>query len=112
MVRIIQLLTITVPIDVVLTFVPSALVYTTRSASQALRIGLSMIRKTWPRSGLYVLCPPLALNMLSSMYLIDIPVVSVVTTAGLALLALVAKGATAVSSSRALRLAQAAADMS
>jgi hypothetical protein len=91
----IALLTIMVALDVVLTFVPSALVFTTRSASRALRIGLSMIRQTWPRSGLYVLCPPLALNMLNAIYPTEIPVVAVVTTAGLALLALLAKGATA-----------------
>jgi hypothetical protein len=93
--RMIQLMTIIVPLDVALTFVPSALVYTTRSARQALRIGLSMIRQTWPRSGLYVLCPPLALNMLNTIYPTDIPVVGVVTTAALGLLALLAKGATA-----------------
>ena len=93
--RMIQLMTVIVPLDVVLTFVPSALVYTTRSARQALRIGLSMIRQTWPRSGLYVLCPPLALNMLNTIYPTDIPAVGVVTTAALALLALLAKGATA-----------------
>ena len=93
--RMIQLMTVIVPLDVVLTFVPSALVYTTRSARQALRIGLSMIRQTWPRSGLYILCPPLALNMLNTIYPTDIPAVGVVTTAALALLALLAKGATA-----------------
>jgi hypothetical protein len=86
---------IMVPLDVALTFVTSALVYRTRSVWQALGIGLSMIRKTWPRSGLYVLCPPLALNLLNTIYPTHIPLVSFVTTAGLTLLALLAKGATA-----------------
>ncbi len=84
-----------VVMDFVLTFVTSALVFTTRSARRALRIGVSMIRQTWPRSGLYVICPPLALNMLNSVYPTQIHLVKVATTAGLAVLALLAKGATA-----------------
>ncbi|HXU05840.1 MAG TPA: hypothetical protein VN903_33030 [Polyangia bacterium] len=91
----IQAVTVLIPVDVLLTFVPSALVYTTRDPRQALRIGFSMIRRTWPRSALYVLCPPLALNLLNTIYPTDMLIVSVVTTAGLALLALIAKGATA-----------------
>jgi hypothetical protein len=91
----IEFATIMVPMDIALTFVTSALVFTTRSARQAFRIGLSMIRQTWPRSGLYILCPPLALNMLNTIYPTQIPLVRVVTTAGFALLALLAKGATA-----------------
>jgi hypothetical protein len=93
--RRIGIIMIMVPLDLALTFVPSALVFTTRSARQALRIGLAMIRQTWPRSGLYLLCPPLALNMLNSIYPTEILAVNVVTTAGLGLLALLAKGATA-----------------
>jgi hypothetical protein len=89
------LLLVMVPIDLALTFVTSALAYTTSSARQALRIGLAMIRQTWPRSGLYVLCPALALNLLNTIYTTDIRVVRLVTTAGLALLALLAKGAIA-----------------
>jgi hypothetical protein len=91
----IGLMLIMVPLDLALTFVTSALVFTTRSAWQALRIGLAMIRQTWPRSGLYLLCPPLALNMLNAIYPTEILVVNVVTTAGLGLLALLAKGAIA-----------------
>jgi hypothetical protein len=93
--RRLEIVTIMVPLDLALTFVTSALVFTTRSAWQALRIGLAMIRQTWPRSGLYLLCPPLALNMLNAIYPTQILVVNVVTTAGLGLLALLAKGATA-----------------
>ena len=91
----ILLMAIMVPVDLGLTFVTSALTFSTRSAREALRIGLTMIRQTWPRSGLYVLCPPLALNMVNSIYPTNIPAVSVATTAGLALLSLLAKGATA-----------------
>src|SRR6266478_4754901 len=53
-----------VGMDFALTFVTPALAYTTRSASRAMGIGFAMIRQTWPRSALYVLCPPLALNLL------------------------------------------------
>jgi hypothetical protein len=80
--------------DFLLTFVTPALVFTTRSAWQALRIGVSMIRQTWPGSGLYVLCPPLALNMLNAIYPTHLPIVRLVSTATFVLLALLAKGAT------------------
>jgi hypothetical protein len=92
----VELVTTTVAVDVLLTFVTTALVFSTTSAWKALRIGVRMIRQTWPRSGLYVLCPPLALNMLSAMYPIHLPVVTVVATVLLSVLALIAKGATAV----------------
>jgi hypothetical protein len=83
-------------IDLALTFVTSALVFTTPSVWRALRIGLRMIRQTWPRSLLYVLCPPLALNAFNTIYSNNVSVVRwVVTTAVLTLLALMAKGATA-----------------
>ena len=83
-------------LDVALTFVTPALTFTTPSAREALRIGLRMIRQTWPRSGLYILCPPLALNLLNAMYRNQRPQVTMVTTAAFAILSLVAKGATAV----------------
>ena len=91
----IAVLTTMVAVDFALTFVTSALVFTTRSARAALRIGIRMIRQTWPRAGLYVLCPPLALNMLNAAHPTHLPVVIVLTTAALAVLALLAKGATA-----------------
>jgi hypothetical protein len=84
-----------VAIDLALTFVTSALAFTTRSAYEAVRIGLSMIRQTWPRSGLYVLCPPLALNMFNYMHPTHTRMLTVASTAALAVLALLAKGATA-----------------
>lgn len=91
----IAVITIMVAVDFALTFVTPALVFTTQSAREALRLRIRMIRQTWPRSGLYVLCPPLALNMLNAMYPTRLPVVIMARTAGLAVLALVAKGATA-----------------
>jgi hypothetical protein len=84
-----------VAIDVALTFVTSALAFTTRWVYEAVRIGLSMIRQTWPRSALYVLCPPLALNMFNYMHPTQIRMLTVASTAALAVLALLAKGATA-----------------
>jgi hypothetical protein len=93
--RRIMLIATMVPIDLLLTFVPSALVFTTRSTREALRIGWTMIRETWPRSGLYVLCPPLALNVLTTIYPTHSPTLQIAKMLGLSLLALVAKGATA-----------------
>jgi hypothetical protein len=85
-----------IAIDLVLTFATSALVFTTRSAWDALRIGLRMIRETWPRSALYVLCPPLALSTFNAIYRNHVSVAPwLVTTALLVLLALLTKGATA-----------------
>jgi hypothetical protein len=93
--RVIDMVAVLIPVDIALTFVTSALVFSTRSAREALRIGFKMIRRTWPRSGLYVLCPPMALNMLNAIYPTHIAPVRIATTVGLALLALLAKGATA-----------------
>jgi hypothetical protein len=81
--------------DFLLTFVPSALAFTTRSVRRSLRIGLQMIGRTWPRCGLYVLCPPLALNFVNTIYPTQLMGVRLVVTAGLTVLALLAKGATA-----------------
>ena len=81
--------------DFVLTFVPSALAFTTRSARRALRIGFQMIRQTWPRCGLYVLCPPLALNFVNAIYPMHLSGVRLVVTAGVTVIGLLAKGATA-----------------
>jgi hypothetical protein len=82
-------------LDFVLTFVPSALAFTTRSVRRSLRIGLQMIGRTWPRCGLYVLCPPLALNFVNTIYPTHLTGVRLVVTAGLTALGLLAKGATA-----------------
>ncbi|HTB56778.1 MAG TPA: hypothetical protein VLC06_02845 [Polyangia bacterium] len=81
--------------DFVLTFVPSALAFTTGSVRRALRIGFQMIRQTWPRCGLYVLCPPLALNFVNAIYPMHFTSVRLAVTAGLTVIGLLAKGATA-----------------
>jgi hypothetical protein len=91
--RLLGIVTIVV-VDVVLTFVPAALVFTTESVREALRIGWAMVRETWPRSALYVVCPPLALNMVNAMYPVHLRAVQFVTLPALALLGLLAKGAT------------------
>jgi hypothetical protein len=88
-------ITLIVAVDVVLTFVPAALVFTTTSVRQALGIGWGLVRETWPRSALYVICPPLALNMVNAIYAGHFRAVQFVTMPALALLALLAKGATA-----------------
>ncbi len=84
-----------VSMDFALTFVTPALAYTTRSAVRALRIGLAMIRQTWPRCAFYVLCPPLAVNILSVVYPVSIPGARLVLDVVLALAWLLAKGAIA-----------------
>ncbi len=81
--------------DFALTFVTPALAYTTRSAWYAIRIGLAMIRQTWPRSALYVLCPPLALTLLNYVFPVGGLVVQLTTTTVVTLVGLLAKGAIA-----------------
>lgn len=49
--------------DVLLTFVTPALAFNTRRATTALAFGLRMIVKTWPAAAVYVLFPPLALQL-------------------------------------------------
>jgi hypothetical protein len=83
-----------VAMDLALTFVPAALALTTRSVRRAIRIGLAMIRDTWPRSALYVLCPVIAFNMNRLAYPANLPALRLIAAAGLAVIALLAKGAT------------------
>ena len=85
-----------IAMDFVLTFVTPALAYTTRSAGRALGIGFAMIRHTWPRSALYVLCPPLALSDMNYICPSGGVVFHFILTAVLTLVGLVAKGAIAV----------------
>src|SRR5437667_8912948 len=81
--------------DFALTFVTPALAFTTRSAWRSLGIGFAMIRQTWPRSALYVLCPPLALSVMNLMFPSGGVVFHFILTAVLTLVGLVAKGAIA-----------------
>jgi len=85
---------VAIAMDFALTFVTPALAFTTRSAWRAVGIGLAMIRQTWPRSALYVLCPPLALNLLS--YICPVGVVlRFILTSVFVFVGLLAKGAIA-----------------
>jgi hypothetical protein len=84
-----------IAMDFALTFVTPALAYTTRSAVRALDIGVAMIRQEWPRSALYVLCPPLALNLLSYIFPVGGLGLQLVLTSILVLMGLLAKGAIA-----------------
>ena len=81
--------------DFALTFVTPALAFTTRSVWQALGIGFRMIRQTWPRSGLYVLCPPLALNFVNVIFPMHQIGLRLLVAGVATLLGLIAKGATA-----------------
>src|SRR2546422_7382876 len=81
--------------DFVLTFVTPALAYTTRSAVHALRIGFAMIRQTWPRCALYVLCAPLALNVLHLIYPTRSVGLQLALTVVFVVVGLLAKGAIA-----------------
>jgi hypothetical protein len=51
--------------DFLLTFVTPAIVFNTRRARSAIRIGLRLLRLTWPHAALYVLFPPLAVLLLT-----------------------------------------------
>ncbi len=82
-------------IDFALTFIPPALAYTTRSAGHAVKIGITMIAQTWPRSALYVVCPPLALTVLNYAFPVGGLGLRLLITSVLALVSLLAKGAIA-----------------
>ena len=81
--------------DFLLTFVPPALAYTTRSVTAALKIGVGMIRETWPWSALYLLCPPLALNILHNIFPAGGVLARLTVTCIVVLVGLLAKGAIA-----------------
>ena len=86
---------VVIAMDFALTFVTPALAYTTRSAWRALGIGFAMIGQTWPRSALYVLCPPLALSLLNYIVPVGGAVLHFILTSVLLLISLLAKGAIA-----------------
>jgi hypothetical protein len=58
---------VSILLDFALTFVTPALAFTTGSASQALSLGLRMIRTEWPKAALYVLVPPLAILIVANL---------------------------------------------
>lgn len=83
-----------VVIDMVGTFVTPALTYSTWRVTEAIAIGLRMLRRTWPHAALYVVAPPLAVvvvNMFNQTGLAT----ATVTVVLAALLNLLVKGAVA-----------------
>lgn len=83
----------TVVLDVLFTFVTPALVLTSHRVRDALRIGLRLLRATWPMAAAYVLIPPFAAVVLS-LYTGLPPAVSIPLVAASTLLNLLVKGAT------------------
>ncbi len=80
--------------DLLLTFVTPALTFTTAHATDALRVGLRLLRDAWPAAAAYILVPPLALEIVVAFNRAHVTmrfagsIVSVV-------IALICKGATA-----------------
>jgi hypothetical protein len=59
------LLAFVITIDLMLTFVVPALAFSTRSALEALRLGLAMLKTTWPECAWYALAPGFTLGVLA-----------------------------------------------
>lgn len=83
----------TVILDALFTFVTPALVLTSHRVRDALRIGLRLLRATWPVAATYVLIPPFAAVVLS-LYTGLAPAVAVPLVAASTALNLLVKGAT------------------
>jgi len=83
-------------LDIALTFVVPLLAYQTRSAREAMRSGLRMLRSTWPACRAYALVPAMTLGAFSLVFLPTddtlVRFATVIVTTGLGL---IAKGATA-----------------
>lgn len=85
---------VVVVLDVLLTFVTPALVFTSHRVRDAVRIGLRLLVRTWPGAAAYALVPPLAV-VLASLWTglpreVSVPLVALSTLANL-----LVKGATA-----------------
>ncbi|MFP5219273.1 MAG: hypothetical protein ACLGIG_05985 [Actinomycetes bacterium] len=52
-------------LDMVGTFVTPALVYSTWRVTEAVRLGVRLLRRSWPHAAVYVVVPPLALVLLN-----------------------------------------------
>lgn len=83
----------TVVVDVLFTFVTPALVLTSHRVRDALRIGLRLLRATWPMAAAYVLIPPFA-AVIISLYTGLRPALSIPLVAASTMLNLLVKGAT------------------
>jgi hypothetical protein len=83
-------------IDVLLTFVTSALAYTTNRVRVAWSIGIKLIAQTWPTSAAYTFVPPITLLALATLNRINFPAPLVVLLAVIStLVGLLVKGAIA-----------------
>ena len=82
--------------DVLLTFVTSALAYTTNRVRIAWSIRTKMIKETWPASAAYTFVPPITLLALATLNPIRLPASVVVLLAVIStLVGLLVKGAIA-----------------
>jgi len=81
--------------NIALTFVTPALAFSTRRATEAIRIGLTTIGRTWPRSAPYVLIPALVMALIRTPEWKTSRIGYVATLAGLGLANLWFKGAVA-----------------
>lgn len=84
----------TVLLDVALTFVTPALVFTSHRVRDALRVGFRLLRASWPAAAPYALVPPLA-AVAVSLYSGLRPAVSIPLVAASTMVNLIVKGATA-----------------
>ena len=82
-------------VDFLLTFVTPAIVYNTRRARSAIKIGLRLLRLTWPHGVLYVLFPPLAVLLLTRFSQGPVGWIGAALIVASSLVNLVAKGAVA-----------------
>lgn len=83
-------------LDIVLTFVTPALAFSTRRVSEALKIGITMIGSTWPKSAAYTIAPPLTLLGLATLNPTRLPaLVAILFSVISVLIGLVLKGAIA-----------------
>ena len=82
-------------IDFALTFVTPALVFNTRRARSAIRIGFRLLRRSWPHALTYVLFPPFAVLLLTRFSSGEVGWGGVALIVGSSLVNLAAKGATA-----------------
>ena len=83
-----------VVIDMVGTYVTPALTYSTWRVTEAIAIGLRMLRRTWPHAALYVVAPPLAVVVVNLFGQTGLAAATV-TVVLAALLNLIVKGAVA-----------------
>jgi hypothetical protein len=61
----VTLLAFSLLIDVLLTFVVPALAFSTRSAGEALRLGVQMLKHTWPASAWYAFAPGITVTVVA-----------------------------------------------